>query len=89
MQNIPASGVSGRWNLEKPETRKQKERGDVHLTLTLSTEKDQCLTSQEHRHLLKILFAYELQRSSVSIMGVMSIMSIMGIRCVLRGIMLL
>ena len=27
---------------------------------------DQQLTSQEHRHLLKILFAHELQRSNVS-----------------------
>lgn len=66
LKNIPASGVSGWWNLEKPETKKQKQRGEVHLTLTLSTEKDQCLTSQEHRHLLKILFAFELQRSSAA-----------------------
>ena len=56
--------VSGWWNLEKPETKKQKARGEIHLTMTLSTEKDQQLTSQEHRHLLKILFAYELQRTN-------------------------
>ena len=56
--------VSGWWNLEKPETRKQKARGEIHLTMTLSTEKDQQLTSQEHRHLLKILFAHELQRTN-------------------------
>ena len=67
LKNIPASGVSGWWNLEKPETRKQKERGEIHLSLTLSSDKDQGLTSQEHRHLLKILFAHELQRSNVSI----------------------
>ena len=66
LKNIPASGVSGWWNLEKPETRKQKDRGEIHLSLTLSSDKDQQLTSQEHRHLLKILFAYELQRSNVS-----------------------
>ena len=65
LKNIPASGVSGWWNLEKPETKKQKDRGEIHLSLTLSTEKDQHLTSQEHRHLLKILFAHELQRSNV------------------------
>lgn len=64
IKNIPASGVSGWWNLEKPETKKQKARGEIHLTMTLSTEKDQQLTSQEHRHLLKILFAYELQRTN-------------------------
>ena len=67
LKNIPASGVSGWWNLEKPETRKQKERGEIHLSLTLSSDKDQQLTSQEHRHLLKILFAHELHRSNVSI----------------------
>jgi len=64
LKNIPASGVSGWYNLEKPETKKQKARGEIHLTMTLSTEKDQQLTSQEHRHLLKILFAYELQRTN-------------------------
>ena len=66
IKNLPASGVSGWWNLEKPDTRKQKDRGEIHLSLTLSSDKDQHLTSQEHRHLLKILFAHELQRSNVS-----------------------
>ena len=33
------------------------------MGLTLSTEKDQNVTSHEHRHLLKILFAHELQRT--------------------------
>ena len=50
LKNIPASGVSGWWNLEKPETKKQKARGEIHLTMTLSTEKDPQLTSQEHRY---------------------------------------
>ena len=27
--------VSGWWNLEKPETKKQKARGEIHLTMTL------------------------------------------------------
>ncbi|XP_023347042.1 protein unc-13 homolog 4B, partial [Eurytemora carolleeae] len=66
LKSIPASGVSGWWNLEKPETRKQKERGEVRLTLTLSTEKDPNLSSQEHRHLLKIMFAYQLQISNAA-----------------------
>ena len=35
------------------------------LQVILSTEKDQHLTSQEHKHLLKILFAHELQKNSV------------------------
>ena len=54
MKNLPASGVSGWWNLEKPDTKKQKDRGEIHLSLSLSSDKDQHLTSQEHRHLLKI-----------------------------------
>ena len=38
-------------------------RGEVFIRLLLSTEKDQTLTAQEHKHLLKILFANELQKS--------------------------
>ena len=52
--------------LEKPEAKSRRKRGDVHVTLLLSTEKDQNLTSQEHKHLLKILFAHELQRTDVN-----------------------
>jgi len=40
-------------------------RGDVKVGVSLSTEKDQNLTSQEHKHLLKILFAHELHASKV------------------------
>ena len=66
MKILPASGVSGWWNLEKPDTRKQKDRGEIHLSLSLSSDKDKHLTSQEYRHLLKILFALDLQKSNVS-----------------------
>jgi len=66
LKNIPASGVSGWWPLEKPDARKQKERGEVRLTLTISTEKDPVICSQEHRHLLKILFAHQLQTSKAA-----------------------
>ena len=48
--------------LEKPEAKMRKKRGDIHVRILLSTEKDQNLTSQEHKHLLLKLFAYELQR---------------------------
>ena len=51
--------------LEKPEAKSKKKRGEVKVRLTLSTEKDQNLTSQEHKHLLKILFAYELVKNEV------------------------
>ncbi len=67
-QEVPSSGMIEKWlPLEKPEGAKSKRqrRGDVNVSLLLSTEKDQNLTSQEHKHLLKILFAYELQRSQV------------------------
>jgi hypothetical protein len=41
-------------------------RGQVKIRLLLSTEKDQTLTAQEHKYLLKILFASELQKTQVS-----------------------
>ena len=52
-------------HLEKPEAKSKKNRGEVHVSLILSTEKDQHLTSQEHKHLLRILFAHELQKEQV------------------------
>ena len=49
----------------KPEGKSKKPRGDIRVGITLSTEKDTNITSHEHRHLLKILFAHELQRTQV------------------------
>ena len=55
-----------RWlPLEKPEAKSKRRRGDIRISLLLSTEKDQNLTSQEHKHLLKILFAHELVTSDI------------------------
>ncbi len=62
-QTVPSSGMDRWLPLEKPESRGRRRRGDIHVALTLSTEKNQDLTSQEHKHLLKILFANELQAS--------------------------
>ena len=49
----------------KPDGKSKKPRGDIRVGITLSTEKDTNITSHEHRHLLKILFAHELQRTQV------------------------
>ena len=62
LQDIPSSGVEKWYSLQKPEanTKKQKRRGDIRISMSLSTEKDQNFVPQEYRHLLKILFTYEL-----------------------------
>jgi hypothetical protein len=65
-QDIPSSGLDRWYPLQKPDAKSKKPRGDVKIGLTLSTEKDRNLTAQEHRYLLKILFAHELQNSQVS-----------------------
>ena len=66
LQDIPSSGIERWYALQKPDGGKSKrQRGDIRVGLTLSTEKDQNVTSHEHRHLLKILFAHELQRTQV------------------------
>ena len=36
------SGVSGWWSLEKPDTRRQKDRGEIRLSVTLSSDKVSC-----------------------------------------------
>ena len=62
-QDVPSSGIQRWYPLQKPDGKSKRFRGEVRTGLTLSTEKDQNLTAQEHRHLLKILFSYELQHS--------------------------
>ena len=80
IQEVPSSGLDRWLPLEKPESGGSSgvalpglgrrggggrgARGEVHINLLLSTEKDQSLTSQEHKHLLKILFAFELPLDS-------------------------
>ena len=65
LNDIPSSGIEKWYCLLKPEGKSKKNRGDIRVGITLSTEKDQNITSHEHRHLLKILFAFELQRTQV------------------------
>ena len=63
MQDIPSSGIESWYPLQKPEVsskRSKRSRGSVRVKLQLSTEKDQNFVPQEYRHLLKILFTYEL-----------------------------
>ncbi len=75
-QTVPSAGMDSWFPLEKPESRgggvvgsvtsrsrHRQQRGEVRTRLALSAEKDQNLVSQEHKHLLKILFANELQSS--------------------------
>merc|ERR1719412_39939 len=63
LKDVPSSGIKQWYPLQKPDGKSKRSRGEVKAGLTLSTEKDQNLTAQEHRHLLKILFSYELQHS--------------------------
>ncbi len=65
LRTVPSAGLDRWLPLEKPESSRRKQRGDIRVKIALSTEKDQNLTSQEHKHLLKILFANELQTSEV------------------------
>ena len=65
LQDVPSSGIQRWYPLQKPDGKSKRFRGEVRTGLSLSTEKDQNLTAQEHRHLLKILFSYELQHSQV------------------------
>ncbi|TRY76437.1 hypothetical protein TCAL_00056 [Tigriopus californicus] len=65
LRDVPSAGLHSWLELEKPDmkSKSKKKRGEVNISLALSTEKDQHLTSQEHKHLLKILFAHELQNN--------------------------
>ncbi|XP_040580539.1 protein unc-13 homolog 4B [Lepeophtheirus salmonis] len=61
IRNVPSSGIHRWFKLEKPDAKSKKFRGQIHVSLTISTNKATDQTAQEHRHLLKILFAHELK----------------------------
>ena len=73
--DIPSAGYLQWLPLQKADQKNRKSgtknRGDIHISIVLSTEKDQNLTLQEHKHLLKILFAFELQNNDVSVIFMM------------------
>lgn len=65
LQDIPSSGMNKWLPLDKVDAKSKRRRGDIHVGLLLSTDRDQDLTSQEHKNLLKMLFTHELQSSPV------------------------
>ena len=58
-QDIPVSGNCMWYPLEKKN--KSKRRGVVRLKLAFSAEHDTQVSSQEHRHLLRILLMHEIE----------------------------
>jgi len=65
LNDIPTSGIDKWYALQKPEVNssrggKKRDRGDIRICMSLSTEKDQNFVPQEYRHLLRTLFTYEL-----------------------------
>jgi len=63
LKNIPASGQTLWCTLEK--RGKAKKQGDVKIRLSFSSEKNQQVASQEHRHLLRLTLLHELENSKV------------------------
>jgi len=63
LKNVPASGQTFWCTLEK--RGKAKKQGDVKIRLSFSSEKNQQVASQEHRHLLRLALLHELENSKV------------------------
>ena len=61
---IPASGQTVWCPLEKKT--KTKKQGNVKVKLSFSSEKNSQVSSQEYRHLLRLLLLHELESSKVS-----------------------
>ena len=64
LKTIPAAGLSMWYNLDK--RGKMKSQGTIKVRLNFSSEKNDQVASQEHRHLLKILLYHELESSQVA-----------------------
>lgn len=64
LKTIPAAGLSMWYNLDKKG--KTKTQGTIKVRLNFSSEKNDQVASQEHRHLLKILLYHELESSKVA-----------------------
>lgn len=64
LKTIPAAGLSMWYNLDKKG--KAKSQGTIKVRLNFSSEKNDQVASQEHRHLLKILLYHELESSQVA-----------------------
>ncbi|KAL0270000.1 UNVERIFIED_CONTAM: hypothetical protein PYX00_007554 [Menopon gallinae] len=63
LRSIPASGLTYWCSLEKKT--KTKKQGNVKVKLSFSSEKNTQVSSQEYRHLLRLLLLHELENSKV------------------------
>lgn len=68
LKSIPASGQTFWCPLEKKT--KTKKQGNVKVKLSFSSEKNSQVSSQEYRHLLRLLLLHELESSKVSFVSV-------------------
>ncbi|XP_055698353.1 protein unc-13 homolog 4B isoform X3 [Phlebotomus papatasi] len=64
LKSIPASGLVLWYNLDKKN--RLKSRGLIKIRLSFSSEKNNRVAAQEHRHLLRILLLHELETSKVA-----------------------
>lgn len=64
LKTIPAAGLVMWYNLDKKG--KTRTQGTIKVRLNFSSEKNDQVASQEHRHLLKILLYHELESSQVA-----------------------
>ncbi|XP_059619903.1 protein unc-13 homolog 4B isoform X1 [Phlebotomus argentipes] len=64
LKSIPASGLVLWYNLDKKN--RLKSRGLIKVRLSFSSEKNNKVAAQEHRHLLRILLLHELETSKVA-----------------------
>uniref|UniRef100_A0A8D8CI16 Protein unc-13 homolog D n=3 Tax=Culex pipiens TaxID=7175 RepID=A0A8D8CI16_CULPI len=64
LKSIPASGLLMWYNLDKKN--KLKRQGTIRIRLNFSSQKNNQVAAQEHRHLLRILLLHELESSKVA-----------------------
>ncbi|XP_058814021.1 protein unc-13 homolog 4B isoform X2 [Topomyia yanbarensis] len=64
LKSIPASGLVMWYNLDKKN--KLKRQGTIRMRLNFSSQKNNQVAAQEHRHLLRILLLHELETSKVA-----------------------
>lgn len=64
LKTIPTAGLMMWYNLDKKG--KTRTQGTIKVRLNFSSEKNDQVASQEHRHLLKILLYHELETSKVA-----------------------
>jgi BAI1-associated protein 3 len=64
LKSIPTSGLTMWYNLEKKN--KLKAQGLIKIRMNFSSEKNDQVAIQEHRHLLRLLLLHELETSKVA-----------------------